>query len=72
MELATSLDRLGNVFCFELFNIIIIKNREYPFGNSKETVSVVMAHNKNNLTTFGKALWWVIDKIDKGHFEIEL
>ena len=72
MELAISLDRLGNVFCFELFNIILIKDRSYPFGDSKETVSKVMAENKENLTAFGKGLYWLIDFIDEGHFDKEL
>lgn len=72
MELAISLDRLGNVFCFELFNIVLIKDRIYPFGNSKETVSKVMAENKENLTAFGRGLYWFIDLIDPGHFDREL
>ena len=64
--IAYSIDQMGNVVCAYMFNRLIV--RAEVFGNPDETISSVMYQNKHRLTMAGKALYWLIEKIDTGHF----
>lgn len=66
---AIAIDQLGNVFCAELFNDLLIKDDSTPFGNEDETISSVLGKNqqKNNLTKLGSALNALLDFIDTNH-----
>jgi len=64
--IAYSIDQMGNVVCAYMFNRLIV--RAEVFGNPDETISSVMYQNKHRLTLAGKALYWLIEKIDTGHF----
>jgi len=65
--IAYSIDQMGNVICAYMFNRLIVKAE--VFGNPDETISSVMYQNRDSLTTAGKWLYWLIEKIDTGHFE---
>lgn len=65
--IAYSIDQMGNVICAYMFNKLIVKAE--VFGNPDETISSVMYQNRHRLTTAGKCLYWLIEKIDTGHFE---
>ena len=65
--IAYSIDQMGNVICAYMFNRLIVKAE--VFGNPDETISSVMYQNRHRLTTAGKCLYWLIEKIDTGHFE---
>jgi 8-oxo-dGTP diphosphatase len=69
LSIATSIDASGNVVCKDLFNLILIKKGGYAFGNRKETISSALGKNQrdNMLTGAGKAIAFVLDKIDKDH-----
>jgi hypothetical protein len=49
----------------------MIKKDGYRFGNEDVTISHVLGVNKrfNNLTYTGKALAWLLNKIEKDHVE---
>jgi hypothetical protein len=49
----------------------MIKKNGYRFGNEDVTISHVLGMNKkfNNLTFTGKALSWLLNKIEKDHVE---
>jgi 8-oxo-dGTP diphosphatase len=66
---AIAIDQLGNVFCAELFNDLLIKDDSTPFGDEDETISSVLGKNqqKNNLTKLGIALNALLDFIDTNH-----
>lgn len=66
---AVTLDCLGNREFRTLFNITLIKDSGYRFGNFNETISSVLGKNQrdNTLTKTGKALVWILDTIDKEH-----
>jgi 8-oxo-dGTP diphosphatase len=66
---AIAIDQLGNVFCAELFNDLLIKDDSTPFGDEDETISSVLGKNqqKNNLTKLGSALNALLDFIDDNH-----
>lgn len=68
-KMALSIDQTGNVIMADLFNIILINKKGYKFGDEDETISSVLGKNKinNNLKPLGKALDWVLDKIDPNH-----
>ena len=65
--IAYSIDQMGNVICAYMFNKLIVKDE--VFGNPDETISSVMYQNRDRLTFAGKCLYWLIEKIDTGHFE---
>ncbi len=69
LKMAISIDQMGNVAMQELFNDMLIKNRDYPFGDEDETISSVIGKNLKygNLTTLGKALNAVLDFLDPDH-----
>ncbi|WP_407324025.1 hypothetical protein R5O24_02735 [Tenacibaculum maritimum] len=66
---ALSIDQLGNVVCKELFNDALRKPKGAIFGNPDETISSVLGKNKltNTLTGTGRALDWVLNKLDPNH-----
>lgn len=69
LKMALSIDQMGNVAMQELFNDILIKNRDYPFGDEDETISSVIGKNlkHKNLTSLGKALNAILDFLDPNH-----
>lgn len=69
LSIATSIDASGNVVCKDLFNLILIQKGGYEFGNRKETISSVIGKNQRDgtLTGIGKAVAFVLDKIDPNH-----
>ena len=72
LNIAISVDQTGNVTCAPLFDDILIKGEEaYRFGNIDETVSSVLGKNKyrGTLTWLGRAISWVLNKIEKDHVE---
>lgn len=71
LDLAICVDQLGNVTAAPILNLTCIKSNGYQFGNTKETVSLVLAINLNygKLTKFGKLLAKFLDLIDKDHLK---
>ena len=69
LSIATSIDASGNVVCKDLFNLILKQKGGVDFGNRKETISSVLGKNQRDdtLTGLGKALAFVLDKIDPNH-----
>lgn len=74
LQIAVAIDQLGNVMMQELLNAIFIKKASIDkFGSEDETISSVIGKNlgKNQkgemLTGLGKALNWLLNKIDPGH-----
>jgi len=69
-DTAVNVDRFGNrEFRFSLNKYLITENSTDRFGSIEETISSVLGKNElsNNLTTTGKLLCWVLDKIEKNH-----
>lgn len=67
---AINIDRFGNrEFRYSLNKYLITENSPYRFGNIEETISSVLGKNEisDNLTTLGKLLCWLLDKIEKNH-----
>lgn len=66
---AIAIDQLGNVFCAELFNDLLIKDDSTPFGDEDETISSVLGKNKqnDNLTCVGKLLDTMLNLFEKNH-----
>ena len=66
---AVNIDRFGNREFRTLFNATLKKEEGYKFGNFEETISSVLGKNQRDktLTKTGKALVWILDKIDKDH-----
>ncbi|MDT0608067.1 hypothetical protein [Croceitalea rosinachiae] len=69
LQLAISIDQLGNVLMQHLFNSLWIIKGGYLFGNRDETISSALGKNKQlgTLTGFGKAIDKLLDLIDPGH-----
>ncbi|MEM9077648.1 MAG: hypothetical protein AAGC43_11430 [Bacteroidota bacterium] len=69
LELAISIDQLGNVLMQHLFNTLWITKAGYKFGNRDETISSALGKNKQlgTLTGFGKAIDKLLDLIDPNH-----
>ena len=69
--IALSIDQLGNVVLSNLLNDTLIDNDGYKFGDEDETISKVLGVNKanNTLLKTGKALSFILNKIDKNHVE---
>ena len=69
LNIAISIDQLGNVLMQHLLNLLWIKKGGYLFGNRDETISSVLGKNKqlNTLTGFGKAIDKVLDALDPNH-----
>jgi hypothetical protein len=68
-KLALSIDQFGNVSCGRTLQITLTKPVAHQFGNEDDTVSYVIAKNRDlgTLTVLGKVIGWVLDKLDKDH-----
>jgi hypothetical protein len=66
---AVSLDKFANREFRTLWNKTMRTENGYQFGNFEETVSSCLGKNErdNTLTKTGKALVWILDKLDKNH-----
>ena len=66
---AINLDKFGNMEFRTLFNKVLINDKGYRFGDIEETISSVLGKNQltGTLTGLGKALVWILDKIDNNH-----
>ncbi|WP_222984832.1 hypothetical protein [Flagellimonas meishanensis] len=69
LQIAISVDQLGNVVMQHLFNALWISKDGYAFGNRDETISSVLGKNKQlqTLTGFGRAIDGFLDFIDPNH-----
>ncbi|MEW7289414.1 hypothetical protein [Aquimarina sp. 2304DJ70-9] len=69
LEIAVSIDQLGNVIMQHLLNMLWLKKGGYKFGNRDETISSVLGKNKvqNTLSGFGKFIVAILDIIDSNH-----
>lgn len=70
-QCALSIDQTGNTVCQFLFNDFMIKPNGHRCGNPDETVSYVLGMNKakGTLYSLGRAIAWILNKIDKNHVE---
>jgi len=66
---AISLDKFGNREFRTLLNKALISEYGYEFGNMNETISGVLGKNERDktLTTTGKCLVFILNKLDKNH-----
>ncbi|MDC6352383.1 NUDIX hydrolase [Zeaxanthinibacter sp. PT1] len=69
LQVAISIDQLGNVLMQHLLNVLWIRRGGYPFGNRDETISSALGRNKelSRLTVFGRAIDRLLDLIDPNH-----
>lgn len=69
LEMAISVDQLGNVMMQHLLNAVWIKKGGYPFGNRDETISSALGRNKQDqtLTGFGRGIDCILDRLDPNH-----
>ena len=69
LQIAVSIDQLGNVMMQHLLNLLWIRPGGYAFGNRDETISSALGRNKRNgtLTGFGKGIDALLDFIDPNH-----
>ncbi len=69
LEMAVSIDQLGNVIMQHILNLLWIKKGGYKFGNRDETISSALGKNKvqNTLSGFGKLIVSILDAIDPNH-----
>ena len=66
---AVNIDKFGNREFRKLWNLTLRKSNGYKFGNVEETISSALGKNERDgtLSTAGKSLVWILDKIDKNH-----
>jgi hypothetical protein len=66
---AINLDKYANREFRTLLNKTLRAENGYHFGNIEETISSALGKNERDktLTKTGKALVWILDKIDKNH-----
>jgi hypothetical protein len=69
--IALSLDQLGNVVLANIMNDFLIKSEGYKFGNPDDTISAVLGVNKlkGTLSPAGKAIAYILNKVDHNHVE---
>lgn len=69
--IALSLDQLGNVVLANIMNDFLIKSEGYKFGNPDDTISAVIGVNKlkGTLSLAGKAISYILNKVDNNHVE---
>lgn len=70
LRLATTIDLLGAIVCYELMNdALITKSSARPFGPTGITISETLGHNQitETLTGTGKWLVSVLDFIEPNH-----
>lgn len=69
-RVAITIDMLGNVLGAGFLDFLFLKKHPiYKFGKIDETISKVLGMNQwsNHLSTFGKCLVWILDKIEDDH-----
>jgi len=69
LHIALSLDQTGNTSCSKLFNLIMIKEGGYKFGNIDETASSAFGKNEQlgTLTPFGRLVNGFLNWLDPNH-----
>lgn len=70
MQVAISVDQLGNTFYKYLFDDLFIYNTsKNKFGDVDETISSVLGKNKRDktLTTIGLLICFILDSLDENH-----
>jgi hypothetical protein len=69
MSSAVNLDKFANREFRTLWNKTLRLENGYHFGNVNETISSALGKNERDgtLSTAGKCLVWVLDKLDKNH-----
>jgi len=69
LEIAISIDQLGNVLMQHLLNVLWVRRGGYAFGNRDETISSALGRNKRSgtLTGFGQVIDRLLDLIDPNH-----
>lgn len=71
LNMAISLDILGNYVCSILFNLTLIKKNDkaYRFGKEGETISSALGKNllAGNLTLIGRTLNSALNFLDRNH-----
>ncbi|MCK0189401.1 NUDIX hydrolase [Arenibacter sp. F20364] len=69
LQIAISIDQLGNVGMQHLLNLLWIKKGGYKFGNRDETISSALGRNNKmgTLTKFGSAIDKLLDFLDQNH-----
>ncbi len=69
LQIALSIDQMGNVIMQHLFNDIMITKQGYKFGKVDETISSVLGKNqiRGTLKGVGKWLNWLLNKLDNNH-----
>lgn len=70
-KLALSIDQFGNVACAVPFGYLLIKKFGIPFGDEDDTISYILALNRDRgtLTTLGKWLAYILDVLDTDHLD---
>ena len=68
-QTAIEIDRFGNHNLRTLLNSSLITSTGHKFGDFRETISSVLGKNEilETLSLTGKALVWILDKLDEGH-----
>ena len=69
---ATSIDQTINAISGELLDrLFLIDKSIFNFGDMDKTISYNLGKNKafNNLSKFGLAICWILDKIDNNHVQ---
>ena len=67
---AIAIDQAGNVFCSDLFNMLLLTNKaKVKFGNPDQTISAVLGYAQyfNALAPIGKGVVILLDTIDPHH-----
>lgn len=66
---AVNIDKFGNREFRTLWNLVLRTESGYEFGNPEETISSAIGKNERDktLTKTGKALAWILNRIDKDH-----
>ncbi|AKK74426.1 hypothetical protein OK18_19030 [Chryseobacterium gallinarum] len=66
---AVNIDKFGNREFRTLWNITLITDNGYQFGNLNETISSALGKNERDgtLSKIGKALVWILNTIDENH-----
>lgn len=66
---AVNIDKFGNREFRKLWNLTLITDLGYQFGNPEETISSVLGKNERDgtLSKIGRGLAWILNTIDKDH-----
>lgn len=73
-ECAFAVDLLGNVLGQHLWNLILIQDEGYKFGNRRETMSSALGKNErdNTLRWCGKITVSILELFEKNHSLISI